>query len=117
MATPVPFTLTARWAFPVSGPPIEGGLVTVDGPCITAIEPPGARAADLDLGDCAILPGLVNAHTHLDLTGLRGRGPFTGDFTAWLRAVIQHRLARSAPEVAADIGAGVAESLRFGVTL
>jgi cytosine/adenosine deaminase-related metal-dependent hydrolase len=117
MATPVSCTLTARWVFPVSGPPIEGGAITVEGPCITAVEPPGVRAADLDLGDCAVIPGLVNAHTHLDLTGLRGRVPFTGDFTAWLRAVIRHRQTRSAQQVEADIGAGLRASVRFGVTL
>src|SRR5262249_9144551 len=114
---PMPTTLTARWLFPVAGPPLPGGLLTIAGDRIAAVEPHGARPADLDLGDCAVLPGLVNAHTHLDLSRLRGRAPSQGDFTAWLRAVIGHRLARSAEQVEADVRAGLAESVRAGVTL
>ena len=45
--------------------------MTVAGERIAAVEPHGTRRADVDLGDAAVIPGLVNAHTHLDLTGLR----------------------------------------------
>ena len=48
------------------------GTLTIDGDRISAVEPAGSRSVDVDLGDVAILPGLVNAHTHLDLTGMRG---------------------------------------------
>jgi cytosine/adenosine deaminase-related metal-dependent hydrolase len=114
---PTAWTLTARWVFPVAAPPLEGGMVTIVGDRITAVEPHGTRTADMDLGNAAILPGLVNAHTHLDLTGLRGRAPYQGDFTDWLRAVIGHRRARSPEKVQADVRAGIAESLAHGVTL
>jgi cytosine/adenosine deaminase-related metal-dependent hydrolase len=110
-------TLTGRWVFPVEGPPLERGLVTVDGERIVAVETHGARQADQDFGDAAILPGLVNAHTHLDLTGLRGRALPTEDFTAWLRGVIGHRRAMSPEQVEADIRAGLADSLKHGTTL
>ena len=59
-------TLTARWLFPVDAPPLEQGTITICGERIQAVEPRGARGAELDLGNVAILPGLVNAHTHLD---------------------------------------------------
>jgi cytosine/adenosine deaminase-related metal-dependent hydrolase len=91
--------------------------VTIAGDRIAAVEPDAAQSADVDLGDAAVLPGLVNAHTHLDLSGLRGRVRYNGDFTAWLRAVIRHRRARSAKKIQADIRAGVEESIRHGVTL
>jgi cytosine/adenosine deaminase-related metal-dependent hydrolase len=71
----------------------------------------------VDLGNAAVLPGFVNAHTHLDLSGLRGQSPFTGDFTGWLRTVIGHRRARSPTQVLADVRGGIAESLAHGVTL
>ena len=65
-------TLSARWVFPVSGPPLPGGTVTVRGDRIYSADPAGARTPDLDFGNAAIIPGLVNAHTHLDLTGAAG---------------------------------------------
>src|SRR5262245_22676047 len=82
-----PWTLTARWVFPVDGPPMERGTVTIAGEHIAAVEPHGVRAADRDLGNAAILPGLVNAHTHLDLSGARGKCPPTPEFISWLRQV------------------------------
>src|SRR5262249_36584248 len=111
------WSLRARWVFPVSGPPIPDGVVTVEGERIVALGAAADRTPDLDLGDVAVLPGLVNAHTHLDLSGMRGLAPPTPDFTAWLRQVIAHRRTRSPEQVRADIRAGLAECLRFGTTL
>jgi cytosine/adenosine deaminase-related metal-dependent hydrolase len=111
------WTLTARWVFPAARPPLERGTVTIEGDRILAVEPHGERAADFDLGNCAILPGLVNAHTHLDLTGMRGLALPTLDFIGWLRQVIAHRRSRSPEQVRADIEAGLAECLCSGTTL
>lgn len=111
------WTIRARWVFPVSRPPIRDGLVTIRGERIVAVEDAGSRRADVDLGDAAVIPGLVNAHTHLDLTGLRGLAAPSRDFTGWLRQVIAHRRCRSAEQVQADIRAGLAECLRFGTRL
>jgi cytosine/adenosine deaminase-related metal-dependent hydrolase len=119
MSQPQPptWTVTARWVFPVAAPPLERGTVTIAGGRIAAVEPHGTRQADVDLGDVALLPGLVNAHTHLDLTGLRGRVPYAGDFTDWLRAVIRHRRGLSPEQAEADIRLGLRESIARGVTL
>jgi cytosine/adenosine deaminase-related metal-dependent hydrolase len=110
-------SLTARWVFPVAGPPVERGIVTIRGEQIGAVEPHGSRTADIDLGNAAILPGFVNAHTHLDLSGLRGKCPPSPDFTSWLRQVIAHRRAATPEQTQADIRAGLAECLRYGTTL
>jgi cytosine/adenosine deaminase-related metal-dependent hydrolase len=112
-----PWTLTARWIFPVDGPPLEQGTVTIRDDRILAVEPYGVRTADVDLGNAAVIPGLVNAHTHLDLTGLRGRVPPGPDFTAWLRAVIRHRRGQTPEQVQADVRVGLAESMQSGTTL
>ena len=116
---PESLTLTARWVFPVSGLPVERGAVTVRGDKIEAVEPRDARTPDVDLGNVAIIPGLVNAHMHLDLSGARGLIPPTDPehFTDWLRGVIAYRRARTPEQVQADIRAGLAECLRCGTTL
>src|SRR5262245_49901681 len=85
------WSMTARYVFPVDGPPLPGGVVVVDGGRLVAVEPCGMRKSDVDLGNVAILPGLANAHTHLDLTGMRGKCPPTPDFAQWLRGVIAYR--------------------------
>jgi cytosine/adenosine deaminase-related metal-dependent hydrolase len=109
-------TLKARWVFPVEGAPLPGGAVTVTAGRVLGLEAQG-RSADFDFGTAAILPGLVNAHTHLDLSGMRGLAPPSPDFTGWLRRVIAHRRARAPDQVRADVRAGLAECLRFGTTL
>src|SRR4051794_3379444 len=110
-------TLSARWVFPVSGPPLPGGTVTVRGDRIGSVDSAGGRTPDLDFGNAAIIPGLVNAHTHLDLTGAHGAVPPGPDFVGWLRQVIAHRRTQNGDSIAADIRAGLNESLRFGTTL
>jgi cytosine/adenosine deaminase-related metal-dependent hydrolase len=116
-AAPFDGTVAARWVFPVSGSPLREGTITITSGRIVAVEPAGTRRADLDFGNVAIIPGLVNAHTHLDLTGFREPIPATGTFPDWLRAVIAYRGTRSQEQVQADIRAGIAESLQAGVTL
>src|SRR5947209_6787530 len=110
-------TLTARYLFPVASPPLERGTVTIQGDRIIAVEPNGTRTADVDLGNVAILPGFVNAHTHLDLTGARGVCPPTADFTQWLKQVIAFRRTRTPEQIQTDIAAGLAECLAYGTTL
>ena len=65
------YTLRARWVFPISQPPIRDGWVQVQGDTIVDV---GRGAAPLtsavDLGDVALMPKLVNAHTHLEFSDL-----------------------------------------------
>jgi cytosine/adenosine deaminase-related metal-dependent hydrolase len=96
---------------------LERGTITVGGEQIVAVAPQGQRTADRDLGNVAILPGFVNAHAHLDLTGPRGQIPPTADFTAWLRKVIEHRRRQTPEQIEAEIRAGLNESLQSGTTL
>ena len=109
--------LSARWVFPATSSPLAGGTVTIQGDRIVSVDPAGEQSADLDFGNAAIIPGLVNAHTHLDLSGLRGRTPPSSDFVGWLRSVVGHRRERSAEQTNADVKAGLDECLRFGTTL
>jgi aminodeoxyfutalosine deaminase len=111
------WTISSRWVFPVGQPPIAHGSVTIAGERIISIAALRSRPLVRDLGNVAIIPGLVNAHTHLDLTGLHGHTPPGPDFTRWLRAVIDHRRTQTPEQNDAAIAEGLAESLRFGTTL
>jgi cytosine/adenosine deaminase-related metal-dependent hydrolase len=111
------FTLRAKWIFPVDGPPIRDGAITYDGEKIVAVEEKPSRTVDRDLGNVAIVPGFVNAHTHLDLTDAHGKFPPTSDFTAWLEKVIAHRRAQNPVDIERAVLAGRDQLLRTGTTL
>lgn len=114
----------AQWVLPISSPPIESGALAVEGGCIIAV---GARAhlterfpeAPIrDFAQAAILPGLINAHSHLELSLLRNSlEADEADFFAWLRRITVTRLERMTEEdlkLSALLGA--AEAARAGVT-
>jgi cytosine/adenosine deaminase-related metal-dependent hydrolase len=69
---------TADWVLPVTAPPIRGGAVLVDGSGVIRDVGPAASVAAgddverIDLGAAVLLPGLVNVHTHPELSGMRG---------------------------------------------
>ena len=80
----------AAWVVPVASPPIRGGWVVVENGRITGVGS-GPRAATVHLGDVVILPSLVNAHMHLELSYLRGVIPRATSFLDWIRAVMAAR--------------------------
>lgn len=82
-----------RWLVPIDQPPLEGGWIEVDGGSIRRLgqgRPPG-RAEDL--GEMAILPGLVNAHTHVELSWMSGRVPPSASMDEWIQALMRLRRA------------------------
>ena len=114
--------LTARLLLPISGPPIvDGGLVIRDG-AICAVGKASELIRDFatephdDLGSAVLLPGLVNAHTHLELTGLRGRLPFSKSFTEWAIALLDLRADLDDEFFATSARLGATILLRSGVT-
>ena len=109
----------ARWIVPVSAPPIrDGTLVERDGR-ITYVGPRAsapAGADDVELGDALLLPGLVNAHCHLELTAMRGFLDGLG-FREWILRLTAARRAVLTPESLLDAARlGVEEGVRAGIT-
>jgi len=100
-----------------------GGLLSVDGRIRrlltggVALRRASARC-DLvqDLGDALMVPGLVNAHAHLELTGLKGCLPRGGDFSAWVRRLIELRGERGSKQLSADARLGARLCLAGGAT-
>ncbi len=88
---------------------VEGGRIAWVGASADA----PAAATVVDLGETVLIPGLVNAHSHLDLTHLKGTLPFQGDFSAWIDGV---RRGRGAPGSRAAALWGLREALSRGTT-
>jgi 5-methylthioadenosine/S-adenosylhomocysteine deaminase len=107
--------LSADWVLPVEGAPIENGAVAIRDGRIEAV----GTAAELGQGErfvgAAIVPGFVNAHTHLEYAVYAGFGDGLA-FAPWIALHVERkrRLARSDMEAIARLGA--AECLRSGIT-
>src|SRR5260370_20299270 len=96
---------SARWVLPVSSSPILDGAVAIEADRIVEVcrrmqvvdAHPGAMVANFD--HAVILPGLINVHSHLELTSMRGflenEEP---DFFSWLRKLTMARLERMTPD-------------------
>jgi cytosine/adenosine deaminase-related metal-dependent hydrolase len=112
----------ARWVLPVSGPPIEhGAVVTANG----RVEQVGGAAQVLagfsgsvqEHGEGAILPGLVNCHTHLEFSALESVIPPQERWEDWLAAALQAYGGLSPEEVEAGIARGIAALYDSGTIL
>ena len=80
----------AAWVVPIDRTPIRNGVVRVNGGRIVAVGESGIRdqgSGIRDLGNVALMPGLVNAHTHLELSWMRGRVPPAARFTDWVKTL------------------------------
>ncbi len=111
--------IRARWVVPVTSPPIENGYVGTSGSYITQVGKgrPDVAGETIDLGDSVLLPGLVNAHTHLALTSLHGHIPYQGSFTGWIKALGRASAVLEDDETfRASVNAGLQASLSAGVT-
>ena len=107
-----------RWVVPISSPPIADGVVAVANGRIAFVGPAdrGPSGQTIDLGDVLILPGLVNAHCHLELTALRG---FLEDidFRRWILRLTNARRAVLDREALLDSARyGLEEGIRAGIT-
>jgi cytosine/adenosine deaminase-related metal-dependent hydrolase len=109
----------ARWLLPVTRPPVRDGTVVVDDAGRIAYVGPRAQAPagdDRELGDAILLPGLVNAHTHLELTAMRGVLE-PAAFAGWVRTVARARHEVLMPDMLLDAArSGLMEGLAAGVT-
>lgn len=112
--------VTARYVYPVAVAPIEDGAVVVEGERILAV----GRATDLAprypnarrvaLGEAALLPAAINAHTHLELTALEDLIPQGLQMATWILALMRARGAMDASALRASAAEGVRRTLESG---
>jgi 5-methylthioadenosine/S-adenosylhomocysteine deaminase len=108
----------ARWVVPICSPPISDGAVVVDGSRIEYVGPFDEAPAgdDHDLGNVVLLPGLVNAHCHLELTVMRGFLENL-DFRRWILRLTNARRAVLDRDALLDSARyGLEEGIGAGVT-
>src|SRR5215211_2484968 len=113
--------IRARIVVTMDGAPIDNGAIAVSGNRIVDVD----RFGDLktrnvgntvDLGGQVLLPGLINAHSHLDYTCLRGKIPPQKTFTDWIQAINAEKSDLSPKDYVDSINDGFEEAKRFGTT-
>lgn len=115
-----PLLLRSRVVLPVSSAPIHDGAVLISGNRIKNV----GRWRDLadeskniiDLGDAILLPGLVNAHCHLDYTAMAGTIPPQKSFVDWIKLMTTAKSGWSFSEFAESWLSGAKMLLRTGTT-
>ena len=114
----------ARWVLPISSPAIADGAIAVEGQRIISVAGRVAlvkgfpHATVRDFGESAIIPGLINAHSHLELTAMRGfLENEESDFFVWLKKLTMARLERmTVDDLYVSAAWGACEAVRAGVT-
>jgi len=111
--------LRARVVLPITRPPIEDGAVLISGNRITRVGPwkdfSGSDSV-IDLGDVILMPGLINAHCHLDYTDMTGLMPPQKSFTDWIRLMMATKSGWNYSEFAQSWLRGAQMLARTGTT-
>jgi aminodeoxyfutalosine deaminase len=113
--------LRAQTVAPITRPPIENGAVLIAGNGIEAVgkwKPLSSSAPDetVDLGEVILLPGLLNAHCHLDYTDMAGQIPAPKGFSDWTKALLDLKERWSYSDFAVSWLRGAKMLLRHGTT-
>lgn len=113
--------IRARALVTMDGAPIENGAIALAGNKIADVGSwPDVQRRNLgqteDLGECVLLPGLINAHCHLDYTELRGQIAPQASFAGWIGEINTRKAAFTADDYLRSIAQGFAEAAQFGTT-
>jgi 5-methylthioadenosine/S-adenosylhomocysteine deaminase len=107
--------LSADWVLPVGGPPIRDGAVAIENGRIAAVGTRQELGPGIEYADSAILPGFVNAHSHLEYAVYAGFGDGLA-FSPWIETHIERKARIGIPEMKAIARLGAAECLASGIT-
>src|SRR6187401_3512602 len=106
--------ISAEWILPIDAAPLRRHAIEFENGILTAIRP--ARSEDPFIADALLMPGLVNAHTHLAYTALQGLLDHLS-FFPWIRKLTELKRDVMTPEdIALSTRLGILECLRSGIT-
>ncbi len=113
--------LRAQVVLPITAPPIRDGVVETSGRRIQGVRrwrelSSSERSKVIDLGEAILMPGLVNAHCHLDYTHMAGQIAPPKRFTDWLKLIVSTKAGWNLADYAASWAEGAAMLLRSGTT-
>jgi cytosine/adenosine deaminase-related metal-dependent hydrolase len=108
-------TISADWVVPVDGAPIRDGAVKIEDGLIAAVGPITELGAGERFEGAVILPGFVNAHSHLEYAVYAGFGDGLS-FAPWIELHIERKRRLEIADMEAIARAGAAASLAAGVT-
>ena len=113
--------IRARAVVTTDGAPVENGAVAISGNRILDVgkldEVKARNSGEIvDLGEQVLLPGLINAHCHLDYTCLRNKIPPQKSFAGWIQAINAEKAMLAPNDYVASINEGFVEAKRFGTT-
>ncbi|MBU2519529.1 MAG: amidohydrolase family protein [Proteobacteria bacterium] len=118
MTTSKAMAYTSRWVWCEPGDLRQGAAVVLHDGWIIAVEGRPPRGVKVqDLGEGLLLPGLINAHTHLELSGLAGLVPPQGDFVGWLESMVALRPTQLRQNGASATQTAVEDLAREGTAL
>jgi len=121
-----PILYRARYLLPICAPPLEDGALLVMAGDVHAVGPYRElsarfpKAVEVDFGDAVLLPPLVNAHTHLELTDFpawaeaAGHAGSPASFVDWILDLVRIRREISNAQLAASLASGLQSSLSAG---
>ncbi len=111
----------ARCLLPLASSPVDNGAIAIEGgrvlwlgrwrDCVVA-----ARETVLDLGEVVLMPGLINAHCHLDYTGMGGQIPAPRVFPDWVKTILSFKAHWSFSEYAESWLKGARQMVEHGTT-
>ncbi len=107
--------LSADWVLPVSGPPIRNGAVAIEDGLIAAVGTQAELGGGIGYADAVILPGFVNAHSHLEYAVYAGFGDGL-PFAPWILIHVERKARIGPEEMTAIARLGAAECLASGIT-
>ena len=109
-------TVSADWVVPVEGAPIRDGAVAIDDAgAIAAVAPARELGRGAHYADAVILPGFVNAHSHLEYAMYAGFGDGL-EFPAWIGLHIERKRRIDFDDMLAIARLGALECLHSGIT-